>query len=385
MRALMDRRTLLAPLQRARGCRWITCRAHMPRLLASAWWLFGSTVLAGVVLRRWFGDELVVTRYTGYVMPWLLLGLVPGVAWAWAKRRRVLAATLGASAAIIVAFHAPLFRSHPPVPASPAMALKVMSYNTWSKNSDARRIASVVLRHRPDVLLLQEIPADVLARLTDAIGGLFDGSPVHLVYDPELLQAIVSRYPVEPRESLVHKGNAQKAVLRLPASSITLFNVHPLRARGWRDRYSRIAALLEEDVLPQSGPVIVAGDFNAPPRSQLYGMMSRELANAHEERGSGFGFTYPAYIRSPFGTIGAVSLVRIDHIFFTDHFVAVRAGTIDDSGGSDHRPVFAELALVADVGRSTNAAALGAGTARDDGQRAAKPVAERRHEAQGAR
>jgi hypothetical protein len=30
-------------------------------------------------------------------------------------------------------------------------------------------------------------------------------------------------------------------------------------------------------------------------------------------------------------------------------FVAVRAGTIDDSGGSDHRPVFAELALRAGV------------------------------------
>jgi hypothetical protein len=55
--------------------------------------------------------------------------------------------------------------------------------------------------------------------------------------------------------------------------------------------------------------------------------------------------------------------------------------------------VFADLALGADVGRSTNAAAdLDPGAARDDGQRAAKhravearPAAERRHEAQRAR
>jgi endonuclease/exonuclease/phosphatase (EEP) superfamily protein YafD len=121
--------------------------------------------------------------------------------------------------------------------------------------------------------------------------------------------------------------------------------VHPLRLGGWRDRYSRIAALLEEDVLAENGPVILAGDFNAPDRSQMYGMVSSKLANAHGERGFGFGFTYPAFVRSPFGPVPAVPLVRIDHIFFTDHFVAVRAGTIDDSGGSDHRPVFAELAI----------------------------------------
>jgi vancomycin resistance protein VanJ len=332
-------------------------RSVMTRILVSAWWLFGSTVLAGVVLRRWFGDELYVTRYTGYVMPWLVLGLVPGAAWAYAKRRWPLAAILGASAATIIAVHAPLFRSHPPIPASPSPVLRVMSYNTWSKNMDATRIASVILRKRPDVLLLQEIPADVLARLTDVLSGLYDGAPVHLVYDPELMQAIVSRHPLESRASLVHKGNAQKVVLRSPAGPVILFNVHPLRDRGWRDRYSRIAALLKEDVLPETGPVILGGDFNAPDRSQLYGMVSSDLANAHEERGSGFGFTYPAYIRSRFGAIPAVPLVRIDHIFFTDHFAAVRAGTIDDSGGSDHRPVFAELALGADFSRSRDAAA----------------------------
>ena len=329
----------------------------MRRILVTAWWLLGSTVLAGLVLRRWFGDELFVTRYTGYVMPWLLLGLVPGAAWACTRRRWPLAATLGALAATIVAVHAPLFRSRPPAAARAAIALKVMSYNTWSRNLDATRIANVVLRHRPDVLLLQEIRADVLARLVDAVSGLYGGSPVHLVYDPKLLQAIVSRYPLEPSASLAPKGNAQRAVVRSPTGRITVFNVHPLRLGGWRDRYSQIAALLREDVLPETGPVILGGDFNAPDRSQLYAMVSNELVNAHGERGLGFGFTYPAFIVSPLGPVPAVPLVRIDHLFFTHHFVAVRAGTIDDSGGSDHRPVFAELALRASAVRSRDGAA----------------------------
>jgi vancomycin resistance protein VanJ len=315
----------------------------MRRLLHLTGWIFGSAVLAGIVLRWFVGDWLRLTRYTGYVMPWLLLGLVPGAAWAWRKRTKALAAVLGTSAAIIAIVHAPLFRPHPPTAPSSAALLSVMSYNTWSRNEDVARIAAVVLRHRPDVLFLQEIQPDVLHPLTDALQEMYDGSRVHVLYDPALLQGIVSRYPLEPLATLQHKGNAQKAVLRAPHGPLTLFNVHPLRLGGWRGPYSQIAALLEEDVLRETTPVILAGDFNAPDHSQLYGMVSRKLRNA---RGRGFGFTYPAIIRSPFGPIPAVPLVRIDHIFFSPQFIAVRAGTISDSGGSDHRPVFAELALV---------------------------------------
>ncbi|WP_049768527.1 endonuclease/exonuclease/phosphatase family protein [Anaeromyxobacter sp. Fw109-5] len=328
----------------------------MPRVLAATWWLFGSTVLAGVVLRPWAGDELHVTRYTGYLMPWLLLGLVPGAAWACLRRRWALAAVLGASAATIVSLQAHLFRPRPSAPAHGAIALRVMSYNTWATNLDATRIASVVLRYRPDVLLLQEIRGDVLSRFTEAASGLYAGAPLHLVYDPDLEQAIVSRYAIEPAASLARKGNVQKVVLCAPGARVTVFNVHPPRSGGWRHRYTQISALVDEDVLREDGPVILGGDFNAPDRSQLYERVSSALANAHAQRGLGFGFTYPALVRSPFGPVPTVPLVRIDHLFFSDHFVAVRAGTLDDSGGSDHRPVFVELAPKAGAARSSVAA-----------------------------
>jgi hypothetical protein len=78
-------------------------RSTMLRIFVPIWWLFGSTVLAGLFLRWWVGDQVSMTRYTGYVMPWLLLGLVPGTAWAWVRRRKPLAAIMGASAAIVIA------------------------------------------------------------------------------------------------------------------------------------------------------------------------------------------------------------------------------------------------------------------------------------------
>jgi vancomycin resistance protein VanJ len=318
----------------------------MPSRVHRAAWLFGAAVVAGLALRPAFGDELFVTRYMGYVMPWLLVGLLPGAVWAGLARRGALAAVLGVSAALVIVIHAPLFRPRPAIAPRPAEMLEIMSYNTWSKNDDERRIAGVIRSRAPDVVLLQETPPAVFARLTAALRDLYGERVLHWAYEPELQQAVLSRHPVEPRASMAEKGQAQQIVVHSPAGPITVFNVHPLRMGGWRYRYRQIAALLEEDVLPETSPVILAGDLNANDRSQLHGLIAERLANAHEAAGFGFGFTYPAAVRV-LATFPTPPMARIDHIFFSEHFVALRAGTVEDSGGSDHRPVFAELGLKA--------------------------------------
>jgi endonuclease/exonuclease/phosphatase (EEP) superfamily protein YafD len=310
----------------------------------SALWCFGTLVLAGLVLRGAVGDALLVTRYTGYVMPWLVLALVPGAALAARGGRRWLAAILSLGAALVAVHHASLFRYRPPIATpSSALPLRVVSYNTWSLNGDDARIAGVVLELRPDVLLLQEISPEVFQRVLERLRAR--ESQLHASYDPGLMQAVVSRHPVEPRPSLRHKGQAQHVVVRSPAGPIAVYNVHPLRSGGWQQRYGQVAALLEEEILLESGPVLVGGDFNVTPQSQMYLLLSRHLRNAHEEAGSGLGFTFPSSAVRALGLLPLTPLLRIDHVFVSGHFLALRAGTVGDSGGSDHRPVFAELAL----------------------------------------
>lgn len=317
-------------------------RRAIPALAAPGGWLLAATVLAGLVLRPAFGDELLVTRYTGYVMPWLLVALLPGALWACRARRWALAAALGGPAIVIAGIHAPLFvpRARPPAPA--AATLKVMSFNTWSRNRDVARIAGAIRAEAADLVLLQEIPPDVLAPLRDALRDLYGGGNLYWAYEADVEQAVLSRHPLEPRPLLAARGRAQQVVVHSPSGPITVFNVHPLRTGGWRDRYRQIAALLEEHVLQERSPVILAGDLNVNDRTQLYRLVAGRLRNAHEAAGYGFGFTYPAAV----ATWRALPVVRIDHVFFSHHFVALRAGTLEDSGGSDHRPVFAELALV---------------------------------------
>jgi vancomycin resistance protein VanJ len=328
----------------------------MRAVMRAGAWMVGATVAAGLAFHRVSGDELRVARYTGYVMPWLLLVVGPAALWAWRTRARALAAVLAASAATIVLAELPRPGRSEAAAAPSATTLTVMSFNTWSQNHDAARIARVVQEVAPDLLLLQEIPPAVFERLVASLGELYGGAPVHAAYEPTIQQGVVSRHPLGASTAMPDKGQAQRVVVHAPAGDVTVLNVHPLRTHGWRHRYEQLAALLAEEVLPVRTPVLLGGDLNAPEHSQPYRLLAGHLGNAHRAAGSGFGFTYPAAGLRVLG-VPAFPVVRIDHVFFSRHFVALRSATIPDSGGSDHRPVVAVLATAAASRPATAAAA----------------------------
>ncbi|OEU61273.1 MAG: hypothetical protein BA870_08750 [Desulfuromonadales bacterium C00003094] len=317
----------------------------MPNLVWMAWLFFGVIILAGLILRWWTGDHLILTRYTGYLMPWLLCGLLPGVLWAVLMKYRGLAALLTVSVLIILVAYAPLFWSRSKTSDPEAMELKVVSYNTWSKNFDTDRIARVVKGQRPDVLLLQEVIPEVFESLMKHFHDLYADQEVYFSYEPSLLLAVVSRFPMERSAGIKGKGRVQRVFLHSPAGQITVFNVHMLRRGGWLSRYRKIVSLLEEDVSHNKGPVILGGDFNTPDQGETYKHITKFLNNAHWESGFGFGFSFPSSVIKLFGSVSVPPLVRIDHIFFNDCFSILKAGTIKDSGGSDHFPVMAILGL----------------------------------------
>lgn len=311
-----------------------------------AYWIFGSTVLVGLTLRWRVGDHLFLARYTGYIMPWLLLGLLPGIFWAGMMHYRGFAFILGISTGIIFVCYLPLFWP-PSVTSNPAaVKLKVISYNTWSKNYGTDGIARIVKEQRPDVLLLQEMKTETFRRLTERLQDLYPDQELHFSHEPGMLLAIISRYPAESRPVTKGKGRVQRVVLHSPAGPLAVYNVHMLRRGGWGSRYRKIIRLLQEDLVPERWPVILGGDFNSPDRSDTYKFITKYLNNAHREAGFGFGFSFPASSFKLFGLIPVPPLVRIDHIFVNDNFVTIKAGTIRDSGGSDHFPVMAVLEVL---------------------------------------
>ncbi len=307
-------------------------------------WCFGLVVLVCLGLRWWTGDRFALVRLGVYFMPWLLAALTPALVVALCYGRWWLAGVLLLPIFIIGSWYAPLFLPRD-LPEARNPPLRVMSYNIWSENRDIRNAAALIRRVSPDILLLQEGYTHQIQALQEELSDLFPKEQT--VYHREIMQAVFSRYPLEPIKALRQKGQAQKVVVLTPVAPVTIFNVHPLRQRGWWQRYNQIVALLENEILPLSGPVILGGDFNVTEQTELYRRITRHLRNAHEEGGHGFGFTFPSSDRRFGGRLPLFPMVRIDHIFYSPHFTLISAETIADGGGSDHLPIVAELELFA--------------------------------------
>ncbi len=316
-------------------------------LLWSGWWLFGLGIWLTFLLRWWPGDRSALVRMMSSLAPWFLLILGPGVVLAlWGRRYRLLT-LLGLPTLFISLSYAPLFM--PSV--SPALAatdpIKVMSYNVWRRNNDVDSMAAVIQAEQPDILLLQELRPQRVDPLLTALKSLYGGDEWYFTYEPAIDQGIISRYPITPVEVALAKGRLQKVLVETPAGTLNVWNAHP-HAFPWRKHYPEIKKLVK-DIAAVDGPLIVGGDFNTNEQLETYQLINEHLYNAHWQAGWGFGFTFPNELNArglrkrTKGLIGDTPVMRIDHIFYNDHFFARAAATLPDSGNSDHSPVTATL------------------------------------------
>lgn len=312
-------------------------------------WAFGLVALIGLTLHWWGGDQLWPGRYTGYLLPWFLVILIPGVAWSLLMRQWSLAVLLFIPLAMVLHACAPALLPRTHVVQASSGELKVMSFNVWSKNSGPGRIAEAVADHQPDILLLQEITPPQFAIFSRALDEICaaSGEVWSKAYEKVTLQAVVSRYPLRSEWADRNKAKVQVVSAETPWGTVMVFNVHPAWG-NWQRRNRQLTALLREDILPCVRPVILGGDFNTTEHSEIFGVLASHLHNAHADAGAGFGFTFPASLPPGNVLTPFFPLVRIDHIFFSNHFSALHAATAADAYGSDHRPVTARLAFNSD-------------------------------------
>jgi vancomycin resistance protein VanJ len=309
-------------------------------------WFFSLGLLASYLLRWWPGDRLFPVRLINYAMPWLLFALAPGLIVALLARRQWLAVSFALPTLLIMLNYAPLFLPRPTLALAGNEPFKVMSYNVWSRYRDLTPLVEVIKKEQPDILLLQEVRRYQAPQIEEALADLYPEARLHFVYDVELEQAVASRYPLTVLGVYPRKGKALEVLAETPSGPITVWNVHPSSRRGWYRRYNQIANLMAENIANAQGPIILGGDFNTTDQTQTYRLVDQYLNNAHWQAGWGFGFTFPAPTREFRRDISLPALVRIDHIFYSDHFFAHQASTLSDSGGSDHLPVVATLSII---------------------------------------
>ena len=251
-----------------------------------------------------------------------------------------------AVAALLVAVFAALvlpraFPNQETAPIEGGVELDVLTVNLRLGEADAEAIVGIVDRGDVDLLSVQELTTDEVARLRSAgIDELLPEQELSPTPDGSSGAGLYSRHPLEPLEE-VPGGISRmvRALVTVPgAEAVDVVAVHPfppnsLTTAQWR---SGLAALPPADA---SGPIgLLAGDFNATFDHEVFrDLVATGYVDAAAARGRGLEATWPsARVKAP--------PVTIDHVL-ADERVHVAAVEIDDVPGTDHRAVLARLRL----------------------------------------
>ena len=211
---------------------------------------------------------------------------------------------------------------------------------------DLERAAQVIRRLDPDLVALQEIDnqttrtghidqAQRLGELTGmhaAFGGFMD------YREGQYGMALLSRFPIE--EATNHRlpdgeepRTALAARVRLgdDGPEIVFVSIHLYRSAEERlAQAQRIVEIFQNE----TRPVILAGDFNSTPDSDVIELLEQywRIPDKGEDR-----LTFPSMAPSR----------EIDFIMFrpADRFKVVQLAVIDEPLASDHRPVLLEVVL----------------------------------------
>ncbi|HEX6302578.1 MAG TPA: endonuclease/exonuclease/phosphatase family protein [Anaerolineales bacterium] len=238
--------------------------------------------------------------------------------------------------------------------------LTVLTYNLLGYHSFAQAIISNILAEDPDLVLFQELNPVLAGAFQNELRATYP----YQVLDPREGVAgmgVISRYPISPSgEDLTAEWPYAPQILDFEwqGGVVKVVNIHMVPttsadtqviARTFELRESQARSIL--NYARQAGPLIVGGDANATPHSDVHRLLTRELVDAWQAAGFGLGHTFPGSdipgSSRPHlaGRPVPMWLARIDYIFHSAHWESVQAHVARFDGVSDHRGVVAELIL----------------------------------------
>jgi endonuclease/exonuclease/phosphatase (EEP) superfamily protein YafD len=247
-----------------------------------------------------------------------------------------------------VAFLAPELSAREGLPAIAAGALhfRVFSANVYAYNTTPRPISEEIRAAAPDVVFLQEAGPAFVKAVDDS--GAVAALPYRVTVprDDPFAGLLASRWPLVDTEVVELAGRPiiVRATAMTEQGPVRLYSIHTISpvsgARPkWIDELHHIAAALRAE----SGPVLVAGDFNATWGNKGFReVLDAGLTDAAAARGRPLQMTWPR------DRHWIPPLIRIDHILTTAGLTvtAIRTG---HGQGSDHRPIVADVAVMTPI------------------------------------
>lgn len=270
------------------------------------------------------------SHYLMWAAPVGLLAALP-------LRRWGTAAVAGALTAAVAVIQLP---AHVAAGAPDGRRLVVLQANLRIGSADPAALVGTVRRASVDLLFADELtdPAQ------DGLLGAGLGGELPYRYTAPLPDGggglgIFSRYPLTAGRNLPHfELGVLTARVAAPGADVTVVAAHitppyPYPSRTWRTEISALGRVIRS--LP-SGPVIVAGDFNATvDHAQFRALLTGGYADAAAQSGAGYLRTYPT--DRWFGPV-----IGIDHVLVRGRVAAASVRALG-LRGSDHRALLADL------------------------------------------
>ncbi len=309
----------------------------MKSLVCWLGWACFAAVLLWLLLFIATGEQFTSVRLFSYVAPWMAGLLLIFALTAFWLRRWWQGAITALLAVLLLLPYSPRFMpsgsGDVDAGALHRQVYKVMTYSKMGRNHDIDAVARVVMAEKPDILFMQEINAAETEHLIKKLKREYSNG---LSFVNDHAGLVLSRFKIEPEDG------THSAIVVLPDGNIRVWNVHLQKSIGSTGIQYQTVDQLTARIEHVDGPVLVAGDFNATTINYPCVKMSQHLNDAFERAGFGFGFTFS----SPARRLGTFTpFMRIDHIYYSKHFMVRKAYVVDDAGGSDHYPVVALLSL----------------------------------------
>ncbi len=322
-------------------------------------WVYAALIISWFLLHGWFGDTLwwlaLLNAFAPlFFLPLVLLIPVCFVYRDWRYWRSVLAPFV-----IFIFLYGELFLPNAPAPNTDSIT--VMTFNVWGGGHSPETARVIVENGVPDIVALQEVTPLMADVLLEEIGDLY---PYRLLEAEGTYRgmAVLSRLPLTELDisHLAHPWwQVQAMRVEAAARPFTLYNVHPhatnvlvyieqgmdvaQEVRNSMAIRQQLIETLVADFSRRDGPIVVVGDLNSTDQSDVYVLMRRYLADAHRASGWGLGHTFPAYGGSFRGVPILPLQMRLDMVFLSKDFRAVRTWVSRTYGESDHRPSLAEF------------------------------------------
>jgi endonuclease/exonuclease/phosphatase (EEP) superfamily protein YafD len=293
-------------------------------------------------LVRIFGwdDRYPVAQLIAFTPYAVLLALIP-LAATIALRQWAAVAVAAVTVVALAACVVPRWLTDSdPLAGAKGPRLRVLTVNVLAGVADPGEIVRLVTEQKADVLLLQELTEEFVAKA--AVAGLERELPYKAVYplDGVIGSGIYSRQPLHAEDVRVNPGGFRQARAELSASGVLIESVHPrapfdaATTKLWREDFPG------EPRATTDGPLrILGGDFNATlDHSVLRELISSGYRDAAATVGQGLTGTWGPYDGD---RIPPVTLDRV----LADRRIGVVEVRVFPISKSDHRAVLAVLVL----------------------------------------